>query len=88
MPCCTYILFSETLRKYYIGHTCGEVQERLQKHNTNHKGFTGRSPDCRLVWMKPYPDETAADRREREITAWKSSKRIQALIEANNSASF
>ncbi|HOZ51408.1 MAG TPA: GIY-YIG nuclease family protein [Chitinophagaceae bacterium] len=37
----TYILYSASLNKYYIGFTADEINERLQKHNSNHKGFTG-----------------------------------------------
>ncbi|MBF6645656.1 GIY-YIG nuclease family protein [Chryseobacterium indologenes] len=29
--CCCYILYSESLDKYYIGHSCEDLQERLRK---------------------------------------------------------
>ncbi|RLD36252.1 MAG: hypothetical protein DRI74_09440 [Bacteroidetes bacterium] len=35
-----YILHSQKLNKYYIGST-QNLEERLRKHNSNHKGFTG-----------------------------------------------
>ncbi|MBI9038167.1 MAG: GIY-YIG nuclease family protein [Bacteroidales bacterium] len=37
-----YILFSKKLDKYYFGYSQNPV-ERLKKHNTNHKGFTGKT---------------------------------------------
>ncbi|MCB9302248.1 MAG: GIY-YIG nuclease family protein [Lewinellaceae bacterium] len=36
-----YILFSNDLDKYYVGHCQAPIEQRLQKHLTNHKGFTG-----------------------------------------------
>ena len=39
-----YILFSETLNKYYIGSS-EDVLKRLEKHLQNHKGFTGKAKD-------------------------------------------
>ena len=39
-----YILFSEFLDSFYIGHT-NNLYARLRKHNSNHKGFTGRAND-------------------------------------------
>ncbi|MDP1677172.1 MAG: GIY-YIG nuclease family protein [Bacteroidota bacterium] len=35
----TYILFSDTLNKYYVGHTY-DVQERLKRHNAGEGQFT------------------------------------------------
>jgi predicted GIY-YIG superfamily endonuclease len=46
-----YILRSETLQKYYLGHTGDTLEERLRKHNSNHKGFTGRADDwTEFIW--------------------------------------
>ncbi|MBL7910664.1 MAG: GIY-YIG nuclease family protein [Bacteroidia bacterium] len=36
-----YILFSPSKNKYYVGHTGDDLVERIRKHNSNHKGFTG-----------------------------------------------
>lgn len=40
-----YILYSTLKDKYYIGYTSNEIEERIRKHNTNHKGFTGGAGD-------------------------------------------
>jgi putative endonuclease len=75
----TYILYSKTLDKYYIGFTaCLDL--RLLKHNTNHKGFTGRSADWILVYKEEFLEKNLAQRREREIKNWKSKKMILKLI--------
>ena len=47
--CYTYILYSETLDKFYIGHTCENLNERLTKHLSNHKGFTAKVKDWKIV---------------------------------------
>ncbi|MBK9359064.1 MAG: GIY-YIG nuclease family protein [Bacteroidales bacterium] len=40
-----YILYSESLDKYYVGSTHGTVEERLYKHNNRQKGFTSAVSD-------------------------------------------
>jgi GIY-YIG catalytic domain len=50
-----YILFSSNLDKYYIGHTGDDITERIRKHNSNHKGFTGKVGDWKLVYSENYP---------------------------------
>ncbi|MGY6522384.1 MAG: GIY-YIG nuclease family protein [Mongoliitalea sp.] len=42
MTCYFYILYSQTLDKYYLGHTCDILEDRLRRHLSNHKGFTGK----------------------------------------------
>jgi len=74
-----------TRNRYYYGHTCEELPQRLRKHNANHKGFTGTNPDWKIVYFEKYPIKEQAYKREREVKAWKSSKRVQALIK-NGSA--
>jgi putative endonuclease len=78
----TYILFSESLNKYYIGSTSDELQERLRRHNTNHKGFTGGIGNWMIVYQEAFESKSHAYAREREIKAWKSRKRIEKLIQS------
>ena len=40
-----YILYSLSADRYYIGHTSEPMEERLRKHNSLHKGFTGKFGD-------------------------------------------
>jgi putative endonuclease len=40
-----YILYSKTLDKFYVGSTSESIVERMKKHSTNHKGFTGKAKD-------------------------------------------
>ena len=78
--CITYILFSSQLNKYYIGHTCDLMNERMRKHLSDHKGFTARAKDWAIVYKENFPDKSSAYRRELEIKGWKSTKKIKELI--------
>ena len=75
-----YILYSPIKDKYYIGHTGDELSERLRKHNSNHKGYTGKAGDWKIVCKEVYPTKEEAFKREREIKLWKSRKMIEKLI--------
>ena len=75
-----YILYSSILNKYYIGHTGDNLEERIRKHNSNHKGFTGRVGDWRVVFSEKLDSKEAAYLKEREVKKWKSRKLIEKLI--------
>jgi len=79
-----YILYSQVLDKFYIGFT-SEIEERLRKHNTNHKGFTGKTNDWVVVYTETYPSKELAYAREREVKKWKSKIRIKDLISKKGS---
>jgi putative endonuclease len=59
----------------------------LRRHNSNHKGFTGKVNDWIVIYTETFIDKTSALKREREIKKWKSAFRIQQLIAENNRAS-
>ena len=75
-----YILYSPTLNKYYIGHTGDRLEERVRKHNSHHKGFTGGHGDWKVVYKESFTTKEEAYRREREVKSWKSRKLIEKLI--------
>ena len=72
-----YILYSTSLDRYYIGHTTLSPAERLQKHLTNHDGFTAKAKDWQIVYTESFPDDGLAYARERQVKAWKSKGKIQ-----------
>ncbi|MCC5930561.1 MAG: GIY-YIG nuclease family protein [Cyclobacteriaceae bacterium] len=80
-----YILYSPILDKYYIGVT-ENLQERVYKHNNNHKGYTSRSKDWHLVYSEIHPSKKEALHREKQIKKWKSRKMIEKLISTGGSA--
>ena len=77
----TYILYSKTLDKFYIGHTSMSVEERLAKHLQKHQGYTASAKDWEIVYIESFPDKLEAFARERQIKGWKSKVKIRELIE-------
>ncbi len=67
-----YILFSKSLNKYYVGFTGDNLPERLKKHNSNHKGFTGKKGDWEVMYTELFNEKESAMTREIEIKSWKS----------------
>ena len=79
--CYTYILYSETLDKFYIGHTCENIDERLRKHLSNHKGFTANIKDWKIVYFETLENKSLAYKRKLEMKSWKSKIKIKKLID-------
>ena len=79
--CFCYILYSKSIGKYYIGHSCEELQDRLRKHLSNHNGFTSRTKDWIIVYFESFENKSDAYKREIEIKAWKSKSKIKKLVE-------
>ncbi|MCJ0741193.1 GIY-YIG nuclease family protein [Pedobacter montanisoli] len=80
----TYILYSYSRNRYYIGST-SDLEKRLAKHNTNHKGFTGGAGDWKIVYFEGFGTREASLAREQQIKSWKSRKMIEKLLEAAGS---
>jgi putative endonuclease len=79
----TYILYSSTADKFYIGFTGEETIERLRKHNSNHSGFTGKFNDWQIMHHETFETKKVAMRREKEIKGWKSRNKIISLINSS-----
>lgn len=75
----TYILFSKSKNKFYIGVTAN-LNERIRKHNSNHKGFTGGSGDWELHYHESFDLKTDALKREKTIKSWKSRIKVLELV--------
>ena len=75
----TYILYSSSRNRYYIGST-SDLDKRLAKHNTNHKGFTGKSGDWKVIYTEQFEIRELALAREKKIKSWKSRVMIEKLI--------
>ena len=75
-----YVLFSSLKDSYYIGYTGDELSERVRKHNTNHRGFTGKTGDWTVVYQESFDNKQAAINREKMVKGWKSRKLIEKLI--------
>ncbi|SDS32485.1 GIY-YIG catalytic domain-containing protein [Formosa sp. Hel1_31_208] len=61
MNCDVYILFSKLINSNYVGYICADLKERLRKHNTNHKLYTGRVNDWQLMYTESYINQRMKD---------------------------
>ncbi len=48
-----YILHSKVKDRYYIGYTGDIIEERIRRHNSDHKGFTGHCGDWIVTRVLP-----------------------------------
>ncbi len=48
-----YIIYSNSINRYYVGVT-SDIESRIKKHNSNHKGFTGRANDWELKYSEEF----------------------------------
>ncbi|ADY53077.1 Excinuclease ABC C subunit domain protein [Pseudopedobacter saltans DSM 12145] len=75
-----YILYSSSLDKYYVGYT-SDLEDRIRKHNSNHRGFTGKgNHDWELKWQE-YELKRDAMKREKQPKNWKSRQLLEQLID-------
>jgi putative endonuclease len=74
-----YILFSKKLNKYYIGST-SNIEDRLKKHNSAHKGFTSTGQPWKFVYHEIFNNKTEALLRENQLKGWKNRERIEKLF--------
>jgi putative endonuclease len=61
-----YILFSEKLKKYYVGQT-GNIEKRLTTHNNGGKKHTSKGIPWKLVKVYKCPGRPEAIALERKI---------------------
>ena len=76
-----YILYSKNLDSYYVG-VSENIEERLKRHLSNHKGYTSKSKDWILVYREVFDTKTQALHREKQIKNWKSKLMILKLIQS------
>ncbi|MGB5556066.1 MAG: GIY-YIG nuclease family protein [Flavobacteriaceae bacterium] len=59
----TYILYSPSIDRYYVGHTGEMLEERLRKHLTDHKGYTAKAKDWVFFHTEKFASKSEAYRR-------------------------
>ncbi|MCJ8210335.1 GIY-YIG nuclease family protein [Mucilaginibacter sp. RS28] len=79
MPYYLYIIYSETLDKYYVGQT-EDLDRRLSEHLAGISTYTSKAKDWTLKYTESFDSREAAFRREQEIKRKKSRKYIEWLI--------
>ncbi len=75
-----YILWSNTLRRYYIGST-GDIEKRLREHNRGKSTFTEKGVPWNLVYKESRRTKKEAWNREMEIKRYKGGLQFKRLIE-------
>ena len=45
-----YIIYSDTLKKYYTGFTTQSIDDRLAYHLGKHSGFTSKAKDWQVIY--------------------------------------
>ncbi len=56
--CHAYILCSQTFDKFYVVHYHENLEERLCKHFSNHKGFTAKAKDWKIAYYEKLENKT------------------------------
>ena len=74
-----YILYSQSLDKFYIGYT-SDLEKRLFEHNHKISDFTSKAVDWILKHSEHYDSRELGMKREREIKKKKSRKYLEWLI--------
>ncbi len=76
------MLYSKKPDRNYIGCTGDTLEERLRKHNTNHRVDTGKTNAWYIAHTENYKNKSKAYQRELENKKRKSRKYIDHPIRA------
>jgi putative endonuclease len=77
----TYILFSEKLNKFYIGHT-NDLERRVNEHNCGFSKSTTSGIPWKLIYSKSFSTKSESYAFERKIKSMKSRKFIIDLVDS------
>ena len=77
---CTYVLFSPSMGRYYIGQT-QNVAQRFKFHSAGSTQATAQATDWQLVFLEHMTTRAAAMALESKIKRSKSKKSIQRYID-------
>ena len=80
MPHFVYILYSESLDRYYIGSTA-DVQQRLSRHNAGATSSTKSGRPWVVVYTETLPTRTMALIRENNLKKMKSRVYLESMIQ-------
>jgi len=75
----TYIIYSKTLNKYYVG-SCQDINKRIDDHLNSRSKFTKSAKDWEIKYFETFLTRSEACKRELQIKKMKSRKYIEDLI--------
>ena len=75
----TYVLFSNTLNKRYIGSTAN-IEKRLREHNAGKSQFTRGGIPWSLIYKESFVTLSAARRRESYLKSGQGRKLLDEIL--------
>lgn len=81
----TYILYSKSFDRYYIGQ-CEDIDARLHRHNNRGVPSTKPYVPWDLVYIETFGSRSEAIKRELEIKSKKNRKYIEWLIDKSRNS--
>jgi putative endonuclease len=75
-----YILYSESINRYYIG-VSHDPEMRLYYHNSDAKGWTYRGRPWKFVYTREFRNKTEALKWERKLKRIKRRSVIESIIQ-------
>ena len=67
MESTVYILFSKSLSRYYVGYTSNSIETRIERHLSNHRGYSSKAKDWELVYHTSTISKQEALKLEKRI---------------------
>ncbi len=74
-----YILWSNKLKKKYIGFT-NDLRTRLKQHNSGQTNFTNRGKPWKLIYYEGFVSEYDANSEEKFLKSGKGRERLKYLL--------
>ena len=75
----TYILFSKSVNKYYVGYT-SDLNNRIDRHGTDKNKFTGQANDWKLITQFQFDTKSEAIKFESKIKKRGIKRFLDSLI--------
>ena len=75
-----YIIFSEKLKKKYIGST-SNLKARFKEHNSGESIYTAKGIPWKLIYYEAFSSKKDAIREEKFLKSGKGRERIKYLLE-------
>ena len=79
MPYFVYILYSDSIDRYYIG-SCSDINSRLTRHNAGATASTKHGRPWKLMYSESFENKSDALKRELHLKKMKSRIFIEKLI--------
>ena len=61
---CVYVIYSESVNKYYIGQT-SNLTRRIEEHNTRNDRYTSNKGPWKLMYFEEFESRSEAMKREK-----------------------